>query len=236
MKILLSPSKTMADAITKTGTKPLFLKQATPLLERLKTYSVNDLMRLFDVKEKLAKENYDRFQHFNPVHKAMDAYTGYMFKMMDKKSLDKPALNYIESHLMIVSGLYGLVRMTDIIGHYRLPMGVSIDIPLSNYWKPYLIRPLKNEWVLDLMSQEYRDAFDMNALDHVTIDFVEIINKKEKRSAMTLKKLRGLMVRACAVYKISEKEALKSLNIDGFKYNKQASTDTLYRFEKIKKA
>jgi cytoplasmic iron level regulating protein YaaA (DUF328/UPF0246 family) len=236
MKILLSPSKTMADAYSKEGTNPLFEKEATLLLNQLKSHSVESLMTLFEVSEKIAKENYERFQHFNPVHKAYDAYTGYMFKMMDKPSLKEKETEYIKTHLMIVSGLYGLVRMTDLIGHYRLPMGVSLKKPLASFWKPYLTNIFKNTWVLDLMSQEYRDAFDMNELDHVTIDFVEIQNGKEKRSAMTLKKCRGMMVRACALKNIQTKEALKKLSIDQFNYQEKGSTPTLYRFERIKKA
>lgn len=226
----------MTKAPSKKGTSPMFLPQANTLLALLKTYSTQDLKTLFKVSETIASENYERFQAFEPVHKAMNAYTGYMFKMMDKKSLKKDALDYIESHLMIVSGLYGLVRMTDIIGHYRLPMGVHLNLPLTTYWKPYLTSALKDEWVLDLMSQEYRDAFNMDALDHVTIDFVEVVGGKEKRSAMTLKKCRGLMVRACALNKITKKDALKSLKIEGFHYNPTRSTETLYRFENIKKA
>jgi len=236
MRILLSPSKTMADAYSKEGTNPLFEKEARLLLNQLKTYSIKSLMTLFDVSEKIAKENYERFKHFDPVHKAYDAYTGYMFKMMDKPSLNEKETEYIQTHLMIVSGLYGLVRMSDLIGHYRLPMGVSLNEPLVHFWKPHLTKVFKDTWVLDLMSQEYRDAFDMDELDHVTIDFVEIQKGKEKRSAMTLKKCRGLMVRACAQKNIQTKEALKKLSIDGFNYQEKGSTKTMYRFEKIKKA
>ncbi len=233
MKLLLAPSKTMADAPSETTTDPQFLNKTQFLLNQLKTYSVDDLKKLFAVSKKIAEENYERFQDFKPVHKAMDAYTGYMFKMMDKPSLSDEALSYIERHLMIVSGLYGLVRMTDKIGHYRLPMGVKVDnTPLSQYWEDTLTDALKDEFVIDLLSQEYRDAFHMNDLDSVTIDFVEIKEGNEHRPAMMLKKCRGLMVRACAQNFIQSREDLKPLNIDGFLYNPERSNEAFFVFER----
>lgn len=233
MKLLLAPSKTMADAPDEATTDPLFLEKTQFLLNQLKTHSVDDLKTLFAVSKPIAEENHARFQDFKPIHKAMDAYTGYMFKMMDKPSLGQEALSYIERHLMIVSGLYGLVRMTDKIGHYRLPMGVKVDnTPLSEYWKDTLTESLKDEFVIDLLSQEYRDAFHMNDLNSVTLDFVEIKEGQEKRPAMMLKKCRGLMVRACAQNFVKTREDLKPLNIDGFLYNPDRSNEAFFVFER----
>jgi cytoplasmic iron level regulating protein YaaA (DUF328/UPF0246 family) len=233
MKILLAPSKTMADAPAEAKTDPDFPAKTNALLNRLRKYSVSELKSLFDVSDAIAQENYDRFQAFNPVHKAMDAYTGYMFKMMDKPSLSNEALAYIERHLLIVSGLYGLVKMTDKIGHYRLPMGVKVEgEALDQYWEDTLTEALKGEFVIDLLSQEYRNAFHMNDLDSVTIDFVEIKDGREKRPAMMLKKCRGLMVRACAQGFVTDRDSLKKLNIDGFIYNDEKSSDAYFVFER----
>lgn len=232
MKLLLAPSKTMAEAPQRGTTDPLFASDMHVLLDQLKTYSINDLQDMFKVSRAIAEENVKRFQSFNPVHKALDAYTGYMFKMIDTPSLTAAAIQYIETHLHILSGLYGLVRMTDTIGHYRLPMGVTLKSPLSRYWKPRLTAALKGEWIIDLLSQEYRDALDLSVLDVVTIDFIERTKTMDKRSAMTLKRLRGRMVRACALNGVATRNDLKALSIDGFKYDATESTDTVYAFIK----
>lgn len=223
----------MADTLDGATTAPLFLEKTQYLLNQLKTYTVEDLMKLFDVSEKIARENHARFQSFKPVHHALYAYTGYMFKAMDKPTLSEEALSYIERHLLIVSGLYGLVRMSDEIGHYRLPMGVKVgDTALTDYWKETITDHLKDEFVVDLLSQEYRDAFHMNALDSVMIDFVEYQEGQEKRPAMMLKKCRGLMVRACARDFVQTRDDLKTLNIDGFIFNPDKSNDAYFVYER----
>lgn len=211
---------------------PPFRAQKDTLLARIKKYSVNDLMKLYAVKEPLALENKQRFEHFDEGHLAYHAYTGYMFKMMDKASLNVEAQTYIKEHLLIVSGLYGLVGMDHTIGLYRLPMGVTLHQPLSNYWQDTLTEYLKDEWVVDLLSQEYRDAFDVTKLNFTTIDFVMDQNGKEHRPAMALKKARGLMVREMALNHVQDQEALKTLVVDGYRYDAKASTDTLYVFKK----
>ena len=232
MKILLAPSKTMTAHPVKPLNPPPFKAQKDALLTLIKGYSVNDLMKLYAVKKPLALENKERFEHFDEVHLAYHAYTGYMFKMMDKASLKDQAQAYIKEHLMIVSGLYGLVGMDHTIGLYRLPMGVTLNEPLFKYWQDSLTDYLKNEWVVDLMSQEYRDAFEVAKLDVTTIDFVTYKNGKEHRPAMALKKARGLMVKEMALNHVQDKDALKALMVDGYRYDAKASTERLYVFKK----
>ena len=232
MKLLLAPSETMANAPQDTHTTPLFPNKTQALLNILAKKSVEDLADLFDVSTKIAEVNYARFQDFQETHNAMHAYTGYMFKMMDKPSLSDESISYIERHLLIVSGLYGLVRMTDKIGHYRLPMGVSLDQPLSDYWADSISAHLRDEFIIDLLSQEYRDALHMNDLDTVTIDFVEIKDGKEKRPAMMLKKCRGLMVRACSEAFVKTRDDLKEISVDGFTFNPDRSRDEWFVYDK----
>jgi cytoplasmic iron level regulating protein YaaA (DUF328/UPF0246 family) len=232
VKLLLAPSKTMAAHPVNALNPPPFKAQKDALLTIIQSYSVNDLINLYAVSKPLALENKQRFEHFEEGHLAYHAYTGYMFKMMDKKTLDEASAEYIKKHLMIVSGLYGLVGMDHTIGLYRLPMGVTLNEPLSKYWQAPLTAYLKDEWIIDLLSQEYRDALDTDNLNTTQIDFVEIKNHKEHRAAMTLKKCRGLMVRACARHQVHDKKTLQTLNIDGFTYDKNASTEKIYVYKK----
>ena len=232
MKILLAPSKTMTAAKKSPLVEPLFTAQKDSLLDIIKSYSVQKLETLYQVSKTIALENKKRFEDFQEVHEAYHAYTGYMFKMMAKETLPLEAETYIKDHLMIVSGLYGLVRMSDTIGLYRLPMGVTLKKPLAQYWKKAVTEALKDEWVVDLLSHEYRDAFDGEVLNFTTIDFVQFKNEKPSRPAMVLKKCRGLMVKAMAEHNIQTKEALKTLEIDGFTYDEASSNEKLLVFKK----
>ena len=235
MKILIAPSKTMAPFPLKTLNPPPFKEMTQTLLQRLKNYSVKDLQDLYQVNQKIAEENHQRFSDFQEIHEAYHAYTGYMFKMMEKKTLSAQEEDYIKDHLMIVSGLYGLVSMRETIALYRLPMGVKVGEALASYWKKTLTHHLQGEWVVDLLSQEYRDAFDLNQLDVTTIDFVAYKNGKEHRPAMALKKARGQMVKLMAQHTIKDREALKTLNIDGYRYDPSTSTARVWVFKKDSK-
>jgi len=232
VKILLAPSKTMTASPKSPPVQPLFFSQKNHLLEIITSYSLKELEALYDVSKPIALENKKRFEDFQEKHEAYHAYTGYMFKMMAKETLPLEAETYLRNHLLIVSGLYGLVRMNDTIGLYRLPMGVSLEKPLAQFWKKELTHALQGEWVVDLLSQEYRDAFNVDALNLTTIDFVQFKNKKPSRPAMVLKKCRGLMVKAMALHNIQTKEALKTLVIDGFTYDEAASHNSLMVFQK----
>lgn len=211
---------------------PPFKEKTEFLLNELLRYSVADLRKLYKTSETIATHNHQRFRSFFEVHQAYHAYTGYMFKMMDKPSLDEKATAYIKDHLMIVSGLYGLVHMRDTIGLYRLPMGVHVHMPLFAYWKDTLTDYLKDEWVVDLLSQEYRDAFETSKLNITTIDFVMFKNAQEHRPAMALKKARGLMVREMALNNIQDKKALKKCVVDGYVYDETLSTEQTFVYKK----
>ena len=232
MKILLAPSKTMDPYPVEELHLPPFKEKTEFLMKELQRYSVDDLRKLYKTSEIIAQHNHQRFRSFFEVHQAYHAYTGYMFKMMDKPSLNEKATDYIKDHLMIVSGLYGLVSMRDTIGLYRLPMGVKVQMPLFEYWKDTLTDYLKDEWVVDLMSQEYRDAFETSKLDITTIDFVMIKNGQEHRPAMALKKARGLMVKEMALNNVHDKKALKQCVVDGYRYDDSLSSENTFVYKK----
>ncbi len=217
MKIVIAPSKTMVTTKIKPDREALF-DYRKEIIKGLKALSVDDLITLFDVNQKIALQNYERFQNFEENNIAIFAYTGQQFKHLDATSLEDKSLTYLDDHLFIMSGLYGLVRPFDGVGLYRLPMGVKWDGTLhKNNWKPIISNYLEGEVVINLASKEYSDAIDTKKVKMITIDFmVEKNGKMKKAPAMEAKRLRGLMVRKMAEEKIQSIDALKTLSIDGY--------------------
>src|SRR5690242_15547460 len=128
MIILLSPSKTInfkptADGLTYT--KPQFIEQSTELAAAITNLGPK-LAQVFGVSDAIAKENQKRFQLWRPNPRtdnacpAAWAYRGETYAGLSIETLDEQSLRFSQTHLYIISGLYGLLRPLDIITPYRL--------------------------------------------------------------------------------------------------------------------
>jgi len=234
MKIVLAPSKTMQK--TKKHdyqTAPLFLEKQTTVLAFLKKKSVKELMEYFEVSEKIAQENYDRFQSYDPTNTALFTYTGQQFKHLDVNTLDDASIDYLFGHLLVMSAMYGLVRGKDKIGLYRLPMALKIEEdPLVSFWKDTISTYLEGETVINLASKEYFDAIDRSRVHLIDIDFLEKKNGKYRKYAMQVKKMRGLMTRFMALNQVTDIKTLKTFNEEGYQYIDAKSTPTTLTFIK----
>ncbi|WP_375326311.1 YaaA family protein [Candidatus Tisiphia endosymbiont of Nemotelus uliginosus] len=89
--------------------------------------------------DKIAELNYERFQNFdNQVSKqAVLAYTGDVYQNIDKQNFTQEQINFSQDHLLIISGLYGVLKPLDLIKPYRLEMSVTLpDLEkLANFWQ-----------------------------------------------------------------------------------------------------
>lgn len=220
MKMIIAPSKTMHKTAQKGTTFPLFQPQQETLLQTLQHMDEKALLSLFNIKDKkIAQLNYARFQDFKEDNHALFAYSGHQFKFLDAKNLDEESLHYLDQRLYIMSGLYGLIRPSDSIGLYRLPMGLKLNNePLKYNWIKPLSDYLVGETVLNLASKEYSDALDKKRVHVVDVDFYPDQTLKRKVPAMEAKKLRGLMVRHMALNRVKTLEGIKRLSFNDYRY------------------
>ncbi|WDZ88076.1 peroxide stress protein YaaA [Micromonospora cathayae] len=92
---------------------------------------------------------------------AAAVYTGVLYEALDLATLPPAALRAARRQVLVASGLWGAVRLTDRIPPYRCPIGVSLPGPgtLSAYWKRVLAPALESAAaggpVLDLRSAAY---------------------------------------------------------------------------------
>jgi len=227
MKIVISPSKTMVGYSHPdfSYSSPLLLDKAFSIVEMMKKKSVKDLMKLYDCSEKIAKENFLRFQDFGVyTYHAIFSYTGHQFKNLDVYSLSKEDLDYLQNKLIILSGLYGALKPLDGISMYRLPMDMKIkNRKMSLFFQNDILSYFGDETVVNLASVEYSSSLS-NQLNIVTIEFMYMKNGKLKIDSMEAKKMRGLFLRFMAENRVESIEKLFEFNQNGYDFSEENSS------------
>ena len=250
MLIILSPAKMMDMSPTPAGlpvTDPEFRNDAELLAAKMRRYSAADLATLLKVSPKLAQENYLRYQNFDdpstPAKQAILAYVGSVFQHIDPATLSVPDLEYAQSHVRMISTLYGLVRPFDRIKAYRIAFGLKLPgMPgsLYDYWRPLLTDPLigtvrgAGGVLVNLASLDVLGALDMDRIRGqvrvVTPEFQERRDGRFETVRTYAKMARGEMTRYILQQRIETPEALKGFEWEGFRFNEAASGPERYLF------
>ena len=232
MILLLSPSKSMNVSPIQPAkyTQPVFLEKSEKLIHRLRTYSPSELMRLMKISEPLAELNHKRFaawqrpfstDNAKPAHLT---FTGAVYDGLDTASLLSSDIEFSQQHLLILSGLYGLLRPLDLMQPYRLEMGCRLERPdtknLYEFWKSTLtarINDCPGDLLVNLASQEYFKAIDPHALNKQILSpvFKDEKNGVFKIISIYAKRARGTMARFIIQNQITKENDLLAFNTDG---------------------
>ena len=246
MLFLLSPAKSLDFDPPAPGiahTKPLFVPQATELIALLQQKSPQQIASLMSLSDALAQQNLVRYQAWRPrftAHnskQAVLAFDGAVYRGLDAASLAQPELAWLQDHVCLLSGLYGVLRPLDWMQPYRLEMGTALENAqgrnLYQFWgsriSEYLNQRLRAEvtpLVVNLASQEYFKAVDLKALKARVIEcvFQEYRAGKYGVNAFYAKRARGLMTRYAATQHVATPEGLKSFDVEGYAFDAAAST------------
>ena len=247
MLMLLSPAKTQdfeSDYQAPSQTKPALWKHGKILLRELQKHKVKDIEKLMGVSEKIATLNHQRFKDFAPsftqktAKPCVLAFRGDVYRGLNAGAMSAEELSYAQDHLRILSGLYGLLRPLDLIQPYRLEMKTKMANPrgkdLYTFWGDLLTKELNKELgrtshevVLNLASNEYFNSLEPKAFSIPTISpaFKEYKNGKYKILSMFAKVARGTMARWVIQNQIENPKDLKKFKLDGYRYNKDLSSD-----------
>ena len=153
-------------------------------------------------------------------------------------------LDYIQGHLFILSGFYGVLRPFDGITPYRLEMQAKLVTSghedLYGFWGDRLYRKVSEEdqVILNLASQEYaRCVFPfLKPGDHfVTCIFAERKHGKIIQKGTLAKMARGEMVRFLAETKAQQPEDAIAFDRLGFRYHEELSREKEFVFLKEEK-
>ncbi|GHJ37979.1 peroxide stress protein YaaA [Streptomyces sp. TS71-3] len=136
-------------------------------------------------------------------------YTGVLYDALDLASLDAAAKRRATRSLLVFSGLWGAVRVTDRIPPYRCAMNVRLPGlgALGTYWRPVMAEVLPEAadsgLVLDLRSSAYAAAWRPKgqvAERTATVRVLqsEIVDGVERRSVVSHfnKATKGRLVRS----------------------------------------
>ncbi|MCS4533431.1 peroxide stress protein YaaA [Neisseria montereyensis] len=252
MLFILSPAKNLNEkdpAPVSEYTLPDLLDQAEKLMEEVRLLSPQQLAELMHVSDKIALLNAERntvwHTPFTPENakQAVYMFNGDVYEGLDAPSLNQQAVNYLQTHVRLLSGLYGLLRPLDLMQPYRLEMGTAFANArgknLYEFWDNRItdllnktLADLGDNTLINLASQEYFKAVRPNKLNArlITPIFKDEKNGKYKIISFYAKRARGLMVRYAAEHNISEAEQLKDFDYEGYAFNDAASNKNEWVF------
>ncbi len=258
MLFLISPAKALdyeTPAHVKTHTQPLFVKQAAELIEVLRDKSPLQVAELMKLSDTLSGLNVARYQAWRPkftprnAKQAVLAFNGDVYGGLDAAHLDEPSLDWLQQHLCILSGLYGVLRPLDLMQPYRLEMGTRLVTPkgknLYQFWgsqvSQYLNERARAELspvVINLASEEYFKVVDRKTLVPrvVTCVFEERKADGYKVISFMAKRARGLMVGHAVLHRATTPEQLKAFNAEGYRFVAAASDTDRLVFRRDQKA
>ncbi|TYA66007.1 peroxide stress protein YaaA [Seonamhaeicola marinus] len=245
MKLVLSPAKSLnfeSELPTTQHTEATFLKQSERLNKLLKKKSAKSLSKLMKISDALGQLNYERNQEWSlpfttdNARPAVYAFSGDVYRGLDAYTIPQDKLDKLQSTVRILSGLYGLLKPTDLIQPYRLEMGtkfpVGVKKNLYEFWKKDITSALNNELAddelfLNLASNEYFKAVDVKSLKVpvVTANFKDFKNGEYKMISFFAKAARGMMARYIVDTNANTIEDVKGFNYEGYGFSEEMSSE-----------
>jgi len=233
MKILLSPAKTFSKNAQHQSLSMCFPKKTLTLVKALKKLSIHQIKEDMNVSLQIAQDVFNYYKNFGTdTYLAISLYDGQAFKGLDVSSMSKDSLAYMNQSLLIMSGLYGLVRPNDGISKYRLEMQDQSIEHLYTYWSLDVNHYLKDNLIINLASKEYHKLLNPT-LDVITIDFLQEKNGHLKSISMYTKLARGMMARYLIDHQLKDILSIKNITMDGYTYNGAYSSEKKLTFTKV---
>jgi cytoplasmic iron level regulating protein YaaA (DUF328/UPF0246 family) len=164
--------------------------------------------------------------------KAIERYTGVAFDYLDYSSLDEKVQDYVDSHVILCSNLFGFLRADDLIPEYRLKQGAAAgDIRVEKFYHEHgaqLIEAyLAKEEILDLRAGFY-DKFYKPAKPYTSLKFI----KDGKVVSHWAKAYRGIVLREIAKSGVESIDDFMKLPIEGLSIKeiqtKKNKTEIIY--------
>ncbi|MBQ7103812.1 MAG: peroxide stress protein YaaA [Anaerotignum sp.] len=244
MKIIISPAKKMkvdSDSLAYQEL-PVFLSQTEQILLKLQQMSYDDLKKLWKCNDKIAALNTERLDTMDlrkNLTPAILAYEGIQYQYMAPGVFTEEAYDYIQKHLRILSGFYGILRPFDGVVPYRLEMQAKLSVDgtkdLYAFWGDTLADHLAadTDCIINLASKEYSlciSKYLPKTVRFITCIFGEWKDGKIIEKGTICKMARGEMVRFLAENQITEPEGIKTFSQLNYRYSAEHSTEDTFVF------
>ncbi len=252
MLALLSPSKTLDESFESPPnrlTEPMFAADTLDLVKVLQKKKEDELGEILGVSERLAQLNFHRYKSFSSrfdesnSRVALGMFKGDVYQSFNLASYSPDDFDFANRSLIIISGLYGLIRPLDLIQPYRLEMGTRLSFwghkDLYSFWNSKLadhitsrLTQSKNQFLVNLASVEYAKAVVPYLSEDVKV--VDVLFKEYRKGvlktiAINSKRARGAMANWIVEKRIEDPKSLKRFKLNGYYFSKQhsESLDTL---------
>ncbi|WP_373034253.1 YaaA family protein [Sulfurovum sp.] len=241
MKILLAPSETKksgGDASFNPNTL-LFeslLPHRTKLLHAyinvLQKGDIPTLSKMFGIKKEADILAHKKDIIHELTMKSIQRYTGVAFDYLGYEKLDAQTQDYIDSHVILFSNLFGPIRASDLIPEYKLKQGEAVgEIKTEKFYNEHaahlMEEYLAEDEILDLRAGFY-DKFYKPSKPYTTLKFI----KDGKVVSHWAKAYRGIVLREIAKAGIESLEAFMKLPIEGLSIKeiqtKKNKTEIIY--------
>ena len=233
MRMIISPAKKMrvdTDSLPVQAL-PDFLLETERLLAALRAMTPKELQALWKCNGSIAALNVERLSGMDLCHgltPAVLSYEGIQYQYMAPGVFESEQYDFIQEHLRIVSGFYGLLRPFDGVTPYRLEMQAKLAVDghkdLYAFWGGRLAQRLAEEtdFVLDLASKEYSRAVEPHLPANVRLlrcTFGERQGSKIVEKGTMCKMARGQMVRWLAENNVTKAADIREFHDLGYHYD-----------------
>lgn len=239
MRMIISPAKKMneeSDLLACQGL-PVFLEDTRKLMHWVQELSFEEARKLWGCNEKIAELNFERFSHMNlerNLTPALISYEGIQYQYMAPAVFADPEWEYVQEHLRILSGFYGVLKPLDGVTPYRLEMQAKAKVDgtasLYEYWGKKLYQEVLDDSriIINLASKEYSKCIENYLCPEdrlITCIFGEWKDGKVIQKGTQAKMARGEMVRFMAEHAVEEPEEMKKFHRQGYFYIQELSSE-----------
>lgn len=246
MKVIISPAKKLNQfdfAPHENFSLPTFIKEADELIETTKKLSFNELKNLFKISDNLINLNMQRYKDFTTPFTLSNArqagfvFAGDTYTGLEYEKLSDDEIKISQDKLLILSGLYGILKPLDLIQEYRLEMGIKLKQndfnSLYEFWTDKLTSYLNNEYdanpytLVNCASNEYFNVINQKTLKPkiITPIFKEVKNNTAKVVSFSAKKARGAFAKYIIQNNINDVQQLKQFDLLGYQYQNEMSNE-----------
>ena len=153
MRIIISPAKKMVDeAALAHQDLPVFIERAERLRDWMRSLTYAEQKKLWACSDAIAEQNAERLEHMDLCRNltpALLAYDGIQYTYMAPAVFEDGHLTWVQDHLRILSGFYGVLKPFDGVVPYRLEMQAKATVDgfsnLYDFWGESLYREVVDE-------------------------------------------------------------------------------------------
>ena len=249
MRIIISPAKKMIEDTDTFTCKevPCFMEKTQILKDWICGLSYAEQKALWKCNDKIAQQNAERFAGMD-LHRnltpAILAYDGIQYTYMAPAVFEDGQYAYVQEHLRILSGFYGVVRPMEGVVPYRLEMQAKAAVngtrSLYEFWGDDLYREVMDREaagdrrvLINLASKEYSKCIEkyLRPEDRfITCIFGELEKGKVVQKGVYAKMARGEMVRYMASINALQPEQIQNFDKGGYSFDPERSSGTEYCF------